>query len=256
MLLEDKTMKKIENLPNSGVDYITKNNKEEQKKTKYASGEAVSFGQDSVLKVNSFSGVSSLEDPTREENFSSQEVIRSSTPLTQSDVLRCVVQMWDNGEESRQRSKLKVRLNLVDGTDADFIAPLTKDVRNFMKHTADKDLARDWKNQSSKFVKDRFNVKPWLGKFHEVQQAYTSKYHKQTVEPNCFATVWWDDEAKDWSATLILYDFAIEELDLQSRNVTDKQRAQGCRSSRIWINPEHDKQQRPLTWAERRALGK
>jgi hypothetical protein len=232
----------------NGVDYITKNNKEEQKITKYASGEAVLSGQDSVLKVNSASGEAAIE----EGNDSSQVGIIYSTPLQESDVLRCLVQLWDNGEDSRQRYKLKVRLNLKDGSDADFIAPLTKDPRNFVKHTANKELARNWRDQSNINIKRNFNVKPWLGKFHMVQTAYSSTYHKQTVEPNCFATVWWDEEAKDWSATIMIYDFALEEVDMQSRNVTDKQRKQGCRSSRLWINPEHNKVQRPLTWAEQR----
>jgi hypothetical protein len=113
-------------------------------------------------------------------------------------------------------------------------------------------LARDWRDQSNANIKTNFNVKPWLGKFHMVQTAYSSTYHKQTVEPNCFATVWWDDEAKDWSATFMIYDFALEEVDMQGRNVTAKQRAQGCRSSRLWINSNHNKIQRPLTWAEQR----
>lgn len=236
-------------MANTGVDYITKNNKEEQRITKYASGKAVLMAEAAPPKVNSACGFL----PTESEAIVSS-VISSPTPLDEKDVLRCLVQLWDNGEDSRQRYKLKVRLNLKDGTDADFIAPLTKDPRNFVKHTADKELARNWRDQSNANIKMNFNVKPWLGKFHMVQTAYTSKYHKQTVEPNCFATVWWDDEAKDWSATFMVYDFALEEVDLQSRNVTAKQRAQGCRSSRLWINPQHNKIQQPLTWAQQRAL--
>lgn len=230
----------------TGVDYITKNNKEEQRITKYASGEA-EIGKDSVLKTDSFS----VFLPAEEEALVSS-VIASPTPLQESDVLRCLVQLWDNGENSKQRYKLKVRLNLTDGSDADFIAPLTKDPRNFIKHTADKELARSWRDQSNQTIKNTFGVRPWLGKFHMVQTSYSSTYHKQTVEPNCFATVWWDEDAKEWSATIMLYDFALEEIDMQSRNVTDKQRAQGCRSSRLWINPQHNKAERPLTWAEKR----
>ena len=234
-------------MANNGVGYITKDNKEEQRITKYASGEAVLMAEAPPPKANSSSGFL----PTEDEAIVSS-AISSPTPLQESDVLRCLVQLWDNGEESKQRYKLKVRLNLKDGTDADFIAPLTKDPRNFIKHTADRELARDWRDQSNANIKTNFNVKPWLGKFHMVQTAYSSTYHKQTVEPNCFATVWWDDEAKDWSATFMIYDFALEEVDMQGRNVTAKQRAQGCRSSRLWINSNHNKIQRPLTWAEQR----
>jgi hypothetical protein len=235
-------------MSNSGVDYITKNNKEEQRITKYASGKAVLLAEATPQTANIPSGLL----PTQEEAIVSKAT-SSSTPLQESDVLRCLVQMWDNGEHSRQRYKLKVRLNLKDGTDVDFIAALTKDPRNFIKHTANKELARDWRDQSNANIKKNFNVKPWLGKFHMVQTAYSSSYHKQTVEPNCFATVWWDDEAKDWSTTFMIYEFALEEVDMQSRNITDKQRAQGCRSSRLWINPSHNKIERPLTWAEQRA---
>ena len=239
-------------IDNNGVDYITKNNKEEQRITKYVSGEAVSLGQDSVLKGN----ISSGEDPTGKENFSSQQSILYPTPsvLDQNQVARCLVQLWDNGETSRQRYKLKVRLNLTDGSDIDFVAALTKDPRNFLKHTADKELARRWKNQSIRFVLDNFKVKPWLGKFHLVNGAYTSSFHTQVVEPNCFATAWWDEEAREWSATIMLYDFSLEEIDMQARNVTEAQNKKGCRSSRLWINPAHDQRPRALTWAEQRGM--
>lgn len=232
-----------------GVDYITKNNKKKQEITKYASGEAVELAGTSSPKDNFCLG----EDPTGKEALVSMAA-SEPTPLGMKDVKRCLVQLWDNGETSRQRYKLKIRLNLADGTDADFIAALTKDPRNFIKHTADKELARNWRKLSNDKVKAEYGVKPWLGKFHMVQGGgYKEGFHQQTVEPNCFATVWWDEEAKDWSATIMMYDFALEEIDMQSRNVTDKQRAQGCRSSRLWINPIfQDEKPRPLTWAESR----
>lgn len=227
----------------TGVDYITKNNKEKQRNNNVQlEPSAFASGQDSVLKD---------QDPKGKGNDSSQDVIPSSTPLREIDVKRCVVQLFDNGEESRQRYKLKIRLNLVDGSDVDFIAPLTKDARNFLKHTADRELARDWKTQSYQLIQKQYGVKPWLGKFHLVRNTYTSKHHTQVVEPNCFATVWWDDEARDWTATIMLYDFSLEEIDLQNRNVQPAQRAAGCRSSKIWTNPQHQ-EARPKTWAELR----
>lgn len=236
----------------NGVDYITKNNKEKQRRTKYANSSEFLSGQASGLKVNDASG----KEATLKENFSSQVGIICSTPLEEKDVLRCMVQMWDNGEDSKQRYKLKVRLNLVDGSNADFIAPLTKDPRNFIKHTHDRDLAREWRDHSNRQINAIYGVRPWLGKFHFVQSAYTSKYHKQSVEPNCFATVWWDEQAREWSSTFCIYNFALEEVDMQARNVSKLQWAKGCRSSRLWINPQHDNTARPLTWAEQVALNR
>lgn len=229
----------------NGVDYITKNNKEEQKITKYVGDFVISPAQDSVLKSDFL--------PKGSVALASNAT-PSSTPLDVSQVKRCLVQLWDNGENSRQRYKLKVRLNLTDGSDVDFIASLTKDPRNFIKHTADKEMAREWKNEFNEFVKKNFGVRPWLGKFHLVSGAYTSKFHTQVVEPNCFATVWWDEAAKDWTATIMIYDFSLEEVDMQSRNVTELQRNKGCRSSRLWINPATNNKVRPLTWAEQRLL--
>jgi hypothetical protein len=227
----------------NGVDYITKNNKEKQRNNNVElETSSVSSGQDSVLKD---------QDPTRGMALASM-LTPSPTPLQQRDIKRCVVQLFDNGEESRQRYKLKVRLNLVDGEDVDFIAPLTKDARNFLKHTVDRELARNWKIESYQLIQKQYAVKPWLGKFHLVRNSYTSKHHVQVVEPNCFATVWWDDEARDWTATIMLYDFSLEDIDLQSRNVQAAQKAAGCRSSKIWTNPDHQ-HSRPPTWAEMRA---
>lgn len=239
----------MKNLPKDGVGYITKDNKEEQEITKYASGEAVDLAETSSPNT----GISSADEAKgrgTESGFDTPE----PTPLGMKDVKRCLVQLWDNGENSKQRYKLKVRINLADETDADFIAALTKDPRNFVKHTADKELARQWRTEFNQKIKLEYNVKPWLGKFHSVQEGgYKNGYHQQTTEPNCFATVWWDEEAKDWSATIMLYDFVLQEVDMQSRNVTEAQRKQGCRSSRLWLNPLFkDESPRPLTWAERR----
>lgn len=234
----------------NGVGYITKNNKEEQRTTKYADSSVFLPGQASGLKVNDARG----EEASLEENFSSQVGIICSTPLSESNVLRSITQLWDNGEQAKQRYKLKVRLNLTDGSSVDFIAPLTKDPRNFIKHTADRDLARQWRDQSIQQIRKNYGVRPWLGKFHMVQNSYSSKYQKLAIEPNCFATVWWDEEAREWSATIIIYNFAQEEIDMQSRNVSKAQWDKGCRSSRLWVNPQHDKTKRPLTWAETVAL--
>lgn len=240
------------NLENNGVGYITKYNKEEQKITKYVSGEAVELAETSSPN----SGISSSDEATERETESGFDT-PAPTPLAMKDVKRAVVQLWDNGEHSKQRYKLKVRLNLTDGTDADFIAALTKDPRNFVKHTANKELAREWRTEFNQKIKAEFNVKPWLGKFHMVQSGgYKTGFHQQTNEPNCFATVWWDEEAKDWSTTFMIYDFAISELDMQARNCTELQKKQGCRSSKIWINPMFNETPRPLTWAEQRAQKK
>lgn len=237
----------VKNNPPRGVDYITKNNKEKQRKTMLSNGSSF-LGEGVALKVNDL-GIEGY--PSREEKLVSQEETPAPTPLTQRDVITAIVQLWDNGEKARQRYKLKVRLNLVDGSTVDMIAPLTKDPRNFLKHTYDKELAREWRRSSKQYVQSNFGVKPWLGKFHEVRSQYTSRFHQIRIEPNCFATVWYDSEAHEWTATIKLYGYEQEDIDMQKRNVTGKQSEKGCISSKMIKNPEHQPE-RPKTWAEKR----
>lgn len=241
-----------------GVGYY---NKEEQTDniqiTKYAEGFTSSSGLASKAALVALPApVHQVESNTFTTSDSFGEAISSPTPpLTQDQIKRALIQLWDNGAggPGHQRYKLKIRLNLVDGTDADFIAPLTKDPRNFIKHTADKDLAREYRDGYRRWVKDQWNVVPWLGKFHMVQTGRDAKMKSIQIEPNCFGAAWWDAENFGWTCGISIYDFFIKEFDLFEANTTALQRQNGCKAQALWINPKHDTRVRPKTWAELRA---
>jgi hypothetical protein len=174
--------------------------------------------------------------------------------LTEDFVKRAPIQLWDNGEDQFRRYKLKVRLNLEDGENPEFIANLTKDFRNFKKYIPAecKDRIVQQASQLRADIKNRFGVYPHMGKFHLASSFKAGKRQTNQIEPWTFAAVWWDPEEKGWSGLLCIHDFLLE-FDLFENNLTAKQKAAGCKAATLYINPKHTTIQRPKTWAEKRA---
>ena len=173
------------------------------------------------------------------------------TPLDSNQVERFIIQLFDNGEQAFQRYKLKIRLNLTDKENPEFIASLTKDLRNFKKYIPEpyRDEIIEMAVQERKRIKDQFGVYPYLGKFH-----LNLGYRKTAqTEPDTFVVVWWDDENKGWSGIFKIQNF-VREFDLFTTFLTPAQKAQGVKAQDNWKNPKYDKTVRPLTWAEKRGL--
>ena len=68
-----------------------------------------------------------------------------------------------------QRYKVRIRFNLVDDLNAEFIASVSKDYRNFVKYLPEQD-----REQIKAEIKDimrgvklKYGVQPYIGKFHE-----------------------------------------------------------------------------------------
>lgn len=177
------------------------------------------------------------------------------TPLTANQMRSCIFQLFDNGEAALQRYKFKLRLNLTDGTNPEFIASLTKDFRNFKKYIPEpyrQDII-DMVGQERARIKQLTGGFPYCGKFHFSPGIKNRTATKQT-EPDTFVIVWWDPEEKGWSGVLKFQNWA-HEFDLFTDRLTVKQRAMGVKCQDTWKNPKYDKTLRPLTWAEQRALG-
>ena len=176
---------------------------------------------------------------------------RAPTPLDADQIKSCILQLFDNGETARQRYKFKVRLNLTDGTNPEFIASLTKDFRNFRKYIPEpyKDdiikLARHIREQ----VKKQHNNIAYVGKLH-MNDATDPRATKQ-IEPNTFVSVWWNPEERGWSGTILFQNWH-HQFDLFSEYLTAKQKSMGVKCQDNWQNPKYDKRVRPLTWAEQR----
>lgn len=179
-------------------------------------------------------------------------------PLDINQVERFIIQLFDNGENAYQRFKLKVRLNLTDKDNPEFIASLTKDLRNFKKYIPEpyRDDIIEMVTQERKRIKEQYGVFPYMGKFHlNVGAGPKKKNTCNQIEPDTFALVWWDDENKGWSAIFKIQNFA-RECDLFTQYLTANQKAMGVKAQDNWTNPKFDKRVRPQTWAQRRGLEK
>lgn len=228
-----------------GVDYY---NIEEYRITKdNILSSSISFGQ-SALQASQQPMLAGqqeggLPDPKAEP------VLEAAPVLDEDQVLRCVIQLFDNGEGERQRYKLKVRLNLKDGSNAEFVAPLTKDRRNFVRYIPEPGRAEIIKSadQFAKEVKKKFEVRPWLGKPHFNRGRSQSKIRNQ-IEPESFVGVYYNQQEHGWSGLIKIYNFAIL-FDLYD-DMTFKQKLSGVKGQTLWVNSKYQ-QPRPQTWAQR-----
>lgn len=126
--------------------------------------------------------------------------------IKMDDVLYAPIQLWYN-ENSVQRYKLKIQLNLKNDQRYEFIAALTQDRRNFCKYLpeASKQWFKDW---TDNWVRDqrRFDHKIYRGKFHLNQGRAGHTIHNQ-IEDYCACAVWWDKTKHEWVAAVNLYAF-------------------------------------------------
>ena len=246
----------LQKIRDRGVDYYNEDNKNnENNENNYSEHEnrfrPSSIGiATSVAQSQSLEGHLSSGQKEEEEDLSSNETL----PLDQNQVERFIVQLFDNGPDAFQRYKLKLRLNLTDKTNPEFIASLTKDIRNFKKHIPEpyRDDIINMVTEERQRIKKQFGVLPYIGKFH-LNAGYGSKRKNTSnqIEPDTLAIVWWDDENKGWSGIFKIQNFA-REFDLFTEYLTPAQRAQGVKAQENWCNPKYDKRVRPKTWAEQR----
>lgn len=245
-------MTTTENLQ-TGVGYY---NKEELRITKY---NLLVSEENRFLSLADVSGDSA---PVSHGNAAQSQVesdasglVSPETILNQDMIERAPIQFWDNGEKSFQRYKLKVRLNLHnDKTNPEFIASLTKDIRNFRKYIPEecRDAIIDKATEVRKMIKTKFGTYPYIGKFH-FNQGHSNK-RKNTcnqIEPWSMCALWYDTEEKGWSGILWLHDWTYS-FDLFDNNITAKQSAAGLKASTLFINPKYDTRLRPKTWAQLR----
>jgi hypothetical protein len=155
----------------------------------------------------------------------------------------CLIQLFDN-QDSLQRYKLKIKFNLIDGTNPEFIASLTQDRRNFLKYIPEDgkeeviaftDSAREQLRQNS--------IKPYIGKLHLFDPNHRyDKSMRSEIQPWTSAVVWYNpyEDFKGWS-TLIKFQDWVMEFDLFEEYLTPKQKSTGVIGQTTWINPKHGK---------------
>lgn len=177
-----------------------------------------------------------------------------AAPLGPHNVKRALVQFFNNPD----RRTVKVRLNLTDNTNVEFIAPLQPrdNLTNFLRHTGDhKQEAREWFVAVRSHCKTQYGARPQQGKFHENTGKRTSKLKTITVEPTCYASVVYDATQRTYIGYIKLYDLMLTELCFEDAYLTENQKKTNVRGQSLWINPRYDTRQRPLTWAEKRKKG-
>lgn len=248
-----------EQISTKGVGYYNKDNRDKKDKTLQEENTFLS-SSDGIASYEALSPEDFLLKPlasSQEEETQSQllPVATAPTPLDMDQIKSCIFQLFDNGEESSQRYKYKIRLNLTDGSNPEFIASLTKDLRNFKKHIPEPNRQEiiDIVMEERKRIKLATGNWPYIGKLHINPGAGA---HRKTIqnEPDTVVIIWWDPEERGWSGVVKIQNWA-HEFDLFEDYLTPKQRAQGVRAQDNWKNPKYDTRVRPLTWAEQRALG-
>lgn len=243
-------------LMEKGVGYITKNNKKEQIDNKLATGFSSSSDQEAPPQVNT-QEVETFDSSSQEEGRSPKYIVAADAPTPKAplyeDLVKTAMIQYYQNEGAQQKRKLKLRLNLTDSSNWDFIATLTQDRRNFLKHVpGELDYAREWAEQY-KSIKKIYGVKPWLGKFHLVaSQGYTNNMLAVSNEPECYAALWYDSENKGYTVNISLYDFQLFDVALFKDNVSEKQKRSNQVANTIWNNPNHTTIQRPKTFAQLR----
>lgn len=249
----------------TGVGYYNIDNKDnknkKENKEKIYRNEVTSFPDKDNICLSGESGLASLSLGSHlsgEAGVDSSPTEIAQSALNESMISRAVVQLFDNGTRSKQRYKLKIRFNLVDKENPEFIAAISQDMRNFKKYIPAEcyddivELARELRIK----IKNNYDQYPLIGKFHfnngwnkQAQQAYIQ------IEPWTFAGVWFDTHHNGWDCLVKIYDWHAN-LSLSSEYINDAQRKQGIIAQTLWSNPKYQSVQRPLTWAEQRRLAK
>jgi hypothetical protein len=198
--------------------------------------------------------VESLDSSPREEG----EPLDSGAeeePLGPHNVKRALFTLFNN---DNGRRNLAVRLNLTDGTNAEFVAAVQQksNLTNYLKHTGIyKETAREWFTGIRKYCKQEMGVMPQTGKWHLNQKKRGTGLQTIQVEPQCYGSVAYDKESTEYMLFVKMYDLMIMNELMTSESLTEKQRAQGVRGQFLWINPRFDDRQRPKTFAQLRKEG-
>lgn len=195
-----------------------------------------------------------------EPDFSHHEYQAPTSPpelIASKHIKRAIIQYYQNeGANQLQKHKLKIRLNcdFGDGEESvEFIAALTQDLGNFKKyHPEDsREYIQSWVDDTRKLVKNNYEVKAHLGKFHN-NSGWNHKHAQvNQIEPWTGCVVWYNRQTRSYWCAVKVY--AWEEIfELGTDTLSDKQIKVNVKAQKLWYNPEHLNLVRPKTWAQKR----
>jgi len=234
------------------INNIDKKNKKDKTLNEENPFSSSSFGQSALHASNS----QLLGCQQEEELLDSKAEPVAPPALSKDDIMRCIFQLFDNGEGSSQRYKFKIRLNLADKSNPEFIANMTKDFRNFKKYIPEpyRNEIIEMARQERISIKDKTGFYPYLGKLHMNKSKASNRVRNQ-IEPDTLVVIWFDEEERGWSGLIKIQNW-VHEFDLFSQHLTQKQKDSKVKCQDVWINPKHDKTVRPLTWAQQTGRSK
>lgn len=230
-------------------------NKDKSKKSNKSKTEfLISTGQEAIEHTQNVHLVQSQQEEA-EPLDSSQSETSESLPINKDMVRSCVVQFFDNGEDIRQRYRFKIRLNLTDGKNPEFISSLTKRWSDFVKYIPSicRQEIIDLVSAEREIIKNQTGHFPYIGKFH-LNQGSTRGRHNHQTEPYTFVILWYDNTEREWQAIIKIYDF-VHQLALSNQYITERQRMKNVKVQGQWQNPKYDTRVRPKTWAQLRSEG-
>lgn len=225
-----------------GVDYYNIDNKD-NKDNRDNDLLDLSFGleADASLKL------------TGQEEKTKSIALQSPTPtLTESDVARCLITWYDNGEHVRQRYKLAIRINPTheQSTSWNFIANCNKDPRVFRRHCPDT-LTRQFGDEMRAYTKDQTGNYPYLGKIHANAGWNPNGDQYNDTESESGVAVWWDGSG--WRCVVKLYDF-LKEIKLYNDKLTPAQIKKNVKATGIFF-AQGTGPKRNMTFKEKRQKG-
>ena len=173
--------------------------------------------------------------------------------ITEDMIKTALIQLYHN-KDGYQKYKLKVRLNVFRNDkviNIDFLAPLTKDRRNFKRYfpEGNETWFLDWSDEVVSDIKSKHNVKPYRGKFHLIQNFNSEGDGQIQIEPWCQCVVFFDDVDLRWKAMVSIYGFQ-QAVVLSNEYITQKQAQTNQVANYTWTNPKHRTQNRPKTLAQ------
>jgi len=238
----------------SGVGYYNIDNKDNKDNT----DNCVASSLDTEANAShSHSEVTSTKALlSQEEGEASKESVATASPtpeeapITQDYVHRALFTFYDNGEHSKQRYKLQIRINPAEAPSeaVEFIATLTKDRRNFKKYLPEgAEELLEFADGVRAYTKGKYKTYPYIGKMHFNHGWRKDAEQRNTNEPWCACAVWWDGTG--WSYALTMYDWQHQGT-LTKQGRTRRQIENNVQATDFWQNPTHNTQQRTKTFRE------
>lgn len=238
----------------NGIDYY--NIEEEKDKKEKDITTSCRFSLLTEATPLTYREVESLDSKPREEGEPLDSGAEEEEPLGPHNVKRALFTLFNN---DNGRRNIAVRLNLADGTNAEFVAAVQQksNITNYLKHTGEhKESAREWFTEIRSYCKKQLGVMPQTGKWHLNQKKRGTTLQTIQVEPLCYGSVAYDKESTEYVLFARMYDLYIMSELMTSESLSQKQKTQGVRGQFLWINPKFDNRQRPKTFAQLKKEGK